>query len=190
MTSRLCWVRGGAARDTALRLEGTHRLCQPPGEPSRHQEGKAGLLAPERTPPCAPCRCPAPSPLRLWLPSLKGQQAGSARPASRGAWWWGGRALTPLLPQVLRVLPHPQLRLHTGFRLVQDVLSRAQRHVQKAHLGLGQTYTFHPCNWSGVRLQPKGTPAPRAQEQGQPGDRDTGPERERAAGERPAQTGR
>lgn len=34
----------------------------------------------------------------------------------------GRVALTPLFPQVLGVLPHPQLGLHAGFRLIQDVL--------------------------------------------------------------------
>lgn len=41
-----------------------------------------------------------------------------------GTWAGTGRALTLLLPQVLSVLPHPELGLHAGFRLIQDVLGQ------------------------------------------------------------------
>lgn len=51
-----------------------------------------GAVAPQR-PPSAPCRCPAPSPWRCGLPSLKGSGSGSARasPWAPGRGGAGGR---------------------------------------------------------------------------------------------------
>lgn len=42
-----------------------------------------------------------------------------------GTWAGAGRALTLLLPQVLSILPHPELGLHAGFCLIQDVLGQS-----------------------------------------------------------------
>lgn len=71
---RAAVCRGRGADSTALR----RGVPAPGGEGEGEGRGRRS--------PCAPCRYPAPSPSRFSLPSLKDQGAGSARPASRGAW--------------------------------------------------------------------------------------------------------
>lgn len=130
------WSRGAATRPQPPTQT---RPCWASRRPSQ-VTGPGGLLRAGRRSqvlgrgcglPCAPCRRPALSPSLFSPLSLKGQGAGSARPAPPGRGGRGarvrapGRALTPLLPQVLRVLAHPQLGLHTGFRLIQDVLEQS-----------------------------------------------------------------
>lgn len=121
----------------------------PPGS-TRMTWGGARLVSThiEGDLPCAPYRCQAPSPSLSLLLSLKSpQMAGSAETLEPGS-GAGRRALTPLLPQVLCILPHPQLGLHTGFRLVQDILGRAQHHTQ-----VSATKTLPTCrSWSRVGL--------------------------------------
>lgn len=125
----------GVARDVGLRLQGTAPLpaVAPPGAVTLL--GGNGCPCTRTHPPCAPCRRPALSPLQFWLPSLKGQQAqgqqGPRAPGRPG----GGRAPTLLLPQVLGVLAHPQLRLHARLRLVQDVLGQSTESRPENTLG-------------------------------------------------------
>lgn len=53
----------------------------------------------------------------------EGASRGGVRPGFVGQ--QGRAGLTLLLPQVLCILPHPQLGLHTGLRLTQDVLGQS-----------------------------------------------------------------
>ena len=74
-----------------------HRSVPPPGSPGMTWGGggsKAGPHAHRVPPPCAPCRCQAPSPLLFLLLSLKSPQmagsAGAPWPRLPGG-WLGGR---------------------------------------------------------------------------------------------------
>lgn len=55
---------------------------------------------------------------------IRSTGAGMGGEGSEGLGWtagWVCEGFTTLLLQVLGVLPHPQLSLHPGFRLIEDV---------------------------------------------------------------------
>lgn len=82
-------------------------------------------------------------------------------PAARPACECGRVALTPLFPQVLGILPHPQLGLHAGFRLIQDVLGE--------HREVGLAFSLRvPGSAKVVLTSGKYFPRERKGNQGQP----------------------
>lgn len=121
---------------------------------ARRAGGEGGARGVPVTLP-ATCRYPAPSPSRFSLPSLKDQGAGSARPASRGAWaGTGGHSPFCSHRRYSSVLPHPELSLHAGFCLIQDVLGKSARALKGTPQAQPQACLLL-ARQSGSRPQPK-----------------------------------